>query len=113
MPTPILQKPIATVATPLALGSLPQTTGKPAWIPTDDQIPLAVDVGEEALWAYTDGWVKVHRFRLGALEEVSLRNIANLENALRIPVAYEAGKEIVEGYLTLKELKQILDKVSE
>lgn len=118
MPTSILQKPIPTTEAAVSIGPVPACDGYPTWMPTDDQIPLAVDPRDGTLWAWVkdlegSSWVPVHKFELKRLEEISLRNISNLENALRVPLAYEAGKEIVEGYVTLKEMKQILDKVSE
>lgn len=110
MPTPHLQKPIATTPTPLNLGEVPITYGKPVQTPNPDQIPLAYDPQEERLWVYiAKMWVPAVK----RSEEVSLKNIDNLDNAVRIPLAYEAGKEVVEGYVTLKELKQILNKVNE
>ena len=110
MPTTHLAKPIATAPTPLNLGEVPITYGKPAQTPNPDQIPLAYDPQEERLWVYIPKmWIPAVKGR----EEVSLKNIDNLGSAVRIPLEYEAGKEIVEGYVTLKELKRILDKVSE
>lgn len=118
MPTSILQKPIPTTLAAVNIGAVPACDGYPTWTPTADQIPLAVDPRDGTMWARVKDtessfWTPIHKFELKNLEEVSLRNIANLENALRVPVTYEAGKEIVEGYVTLKEFKQILSKVNE
>lgn len=110
MATTHLSKPISTTPTPLNLGEMPIAYGKPEWAPNPDQIPVAYDPHEGRLWVYVSKmWVPAVKGR----EEVNLKNLDNLGNVVRIPVEYEAGNQVVEGYVTLKELKQILNKVSE
>lgn len=110
MPTTHLSKPISTTPTPLNLGKVPITYKKPEWTPNPDQIPLAYDPSEGRLWVYiSEMWVPAMRGR----EEVNLDNLNNLGNVVRVPVEYEAGNQVVEGYVTLKEFSEILNKVSE
>lgn len=110
MPTTHLSKPIKTTPTPLDIGEVPITYGKPKRTPNPDQIPLAYDPSEGRLWVYiSEMWVPGVKTK----EEVNLKNLDNLGNVVRIPVEYEAGNQVVEGYITLKELKRILNKVSE
>ena len=47
-------------------------------------------------------------FSMTQLSEVDLRNIKNLDQVIHIPVTYDTGNGVVEGTITLAELKKLL-----
>lgn len=100
-----LRLPLNEVCRPTEIGYVPLTNGSPSKAPTPDQLPLAYDRATGILYFYTTEW---NAFGLNALDEVNLSNMTNLDNVLRIPVAYATGTQTVEGYITLKEFKTLL-----
>lgn len=100
-----LRIPLKEVCKQTEIGSVPVVSGVPTYTPTPDQLPFAHDPSTGILYFYTDGW---KAFGLNALREVNLSDLTNLENVLRIPVAYATGTQRVEGYVTLKEFRNLL-----
>lgn len=100
-----LRIPLPEVCKQTEIGAVPKTTGTPAWTPTPDQLPLAYDSASGILYFYDGAW---QGHGLNALPEVNLSNLTNLDDVVRIPVAYTTGTSTVEGYVTLKELKKLL-----
>ena len=101
----ILRKPLPEVCKTNEIGSVPLTNGIPSHTPSPDQIPLAYDRARGVLYLFTNKW---EAFGLNSLTEVNLANMTNLDNVLRVPVSYNTGTQQVEGYLTLKDFKNLL-----
>lgn len=102
----LVRAPLNEVCKSQEIGSVPTTNGKPVTDPAPDQLPFSYDPSTGILWFYTDEW---KGFGVNALNPVDLTNITNLENVLRVPVSYNTGNQQVEGYVTLKELKTLLN----
>lgn len=85
------------------------TNKTPAFPPSPDQLPLMFDRDNNILWCFVeDRWVPVRPFSMAQLSEVDLRNIKNLDQVIHIPVTYDTGNGVVEGTITLAELKRLL-----
>ena len=102
----LLRAPLNEVCRNQEIGSVPVTSGKPLSSPAPDQLPFSYDPSTGILWFYTGEW---EAFGLNALDPVNLVNITNLDNVLRVPVSYNTGNQQVEGYVTLKELRTLLN----
>ena len=102
----LLRAPLNEVCRSQEIGSVPRTNGKPSSAPAPDQLPFSYDPSTGILWFHTDGW---KGFGINALNPVNLANITNLDNVLRVPVTYVSGNQQVEGYVTLRELKTLLN----
>ena len=102
----LVRAPLNEVYRSQEIGSVPTTNGKPLTDPTPDQLPFSHDPSTGILWFYTDEW---KGFGINALNPVNLANVTNLDNVLRVPVAYVSGNQQVEGYVTLRELKTLLN----
>ena len=102
----LVRSPLPAAVQATYVGTIPIVEGAPSWIPAPDQLPLAHDSRRGILYFYTDKW---EAFGLAALNEINLVNIANLDNVLRVPVTYVSGDQQVKGYLTLKELRSLLN----
>lgn len=106
MNTQRVKMPLREATTKIELGAVPETTGRPSYVPTPDQLPLAYDASSGVLYFYTGEW---RPFGLNALTEVNLGNLTNLDNVVGIPVRYNSGTQQVEGYISLKELKSLIN----
>lgn len=85
------------------------TSKTPVFPPSPDQLPLMFDRDNNILWCFVeDRWVPVRPFSITQLSEIDLRNIKNLDQVIHIPVTYDTGNGVVEGTITLAELKKLL-----
>lgn len=100
----LVRAPLNSVQNPIEIGSVPNTKGEPTWTPKPDQLPLAYDQNTNLLYVYNGEW-KAHGF--SSLPELDLSNIKNLEDTVKIPIFYEVAGQKIEGYLTLKEFKNL------
>ena len=98
--------PLPAVPTDDNRGYVTLTRGVPS-PSTPDQSPVAYDESTGILYLNTGTWTPTGLY---ALSEVNLSNITNLDNVLRIPVAYTAGNERVQGYITLKDFKKLINE---
>lgn len=102
-----LKIPLSEVCEEIEIGCVPQTKGKPEWTPLPDQLPIAHDPEEDTLWMYDCSqriWRPLRKFRLCDLEEVSLNNLQDICNVLRIPVFYGLAQGCTEGHISVEEL---------
>lgn len=101
-----VKMPLKEASTPVEIGSVTRTNGVPSYVPAPDQLPLAYDENSGVLYFYTTEWKTLG---LHALGEVNLGNLTNLDHVIRIPVSYDTGVSKVEGYVTLKEFKSLIN----
>lgn len=85
------------------------TSKTPAFPPAPDQLPLMFDTETRTLYCFVENtWIPMKPFSMTQLSEVDLRNIKNLDQVIHIPVTYDTGNGVVEGTITLAELKKLL-----
>lgn len=109
-----VQKPLEAALQELNLGKVERVHAAPKWKPTQDQLPLAYDIDNKTLWIYTDGaWVSLLYPSMSSLNPLDLENVdpKKVGNIIRLPVAYKLGNQIVEGYITLEDLKEKLNQI--
>lgn len=107
-----LKVPLPEMCKTTDIGCVPMTSGKPDCPPERDQIPLAYDINSQTLWIFScesRQWVAMSKFQLAELQEVSLDNIRNICELLKIPVYYNPGGGTVQGSMPLADFgKELL-----
>lgn len=107
-----LKVPLPELCKTTDIGCVPMTSGKPDCPPEADQLPLAYDKNSQTLWLFdceSRQWMPFSKFTLAELQEVSLDNIRNICELLKIPVYYNPGGGTVQGSMPLAEFgKELL-----
>ena len=102
-----VRMPLPSASFSSEVGTIQNTTGTPTWTPTPDQLPLAYDQTSNTLYFYNNSW---RSFGLTSLNELNLNNVSNLDNVVRVPITYDSGTNKVEGYITLREFKALVNE---